>query len=248
METAAELRQREDRNFITIAPVSDETDPAILHREDCWDFILSDASPWHREYLTRLAHLWDQWNVEFFDGAFLAKPHILLDTTCIPNALGDYSRIGGWGGRAQIRIRESLLRGTHPNVRRGSAYAEGRFLFVSDVLLHECNHQYQHEILGIEHSNSYIAHGPTFRDKANEIGEKLGLPPVRASKRRGKDSDLPSCKSWPHCVRPKKYYRGAYVRGGVRNRDKAALSLEQELIRLLKKWSNEQIIDTLQDL
>ena len=47
META-ELRQMDDRT-LNIAPVGDETDPALLHREDCWDFIMTDAAPWHRE-------------------------------------------------------------------------------------------------------------------------------------------------------------------------------------------------------
>jgi hypothetical protein len=31
------------------------------------------------------------------------------------------------------------------------------------------------------------------------------------SESRGKDKDFPSCALWPHCVRPRNYYRGAYV-------------------------------------
>ena len=224
---------------------NDFKDPAVAHREQCWDFILTDAAPWHREHLTKLARLWDYWNTEFFDEAFKARPHILLASTCNPDAYGDYSRTGGWGGKAQIRIRESLLRGTHPHIQRGKGFDKGRFLFVADVLLHEIIHQYQHEILGIEHSSSYISHGPTFRDMANEIGEKLALPPVRASRNRGKDADLPSCAQWPHCVRPEGYYLGAYIPGGRGGKAKVALSLEQELQRLLKKWTKEEIQDAL---
>ena len=121
-------------------------------------------------------------------------------------------------------------------------------LFVADVLLHECIHQYQHEVLEIERSNSYVSHGPTFRDMANEIGQKMGLPPVRASKRRGKDQDLPSCSFWPHCVRPDGYYQGAYIPGVRDSRAKAAVSLDQELRRLLRRWSKQEILDVLRDL
>jgi hypothetical protein len=39
----------------------------------------------------------------------------------------------------------------------------------------------------------------------------MGLAQVRIVKARGKDKDLPSCAEWPHCVRPRNYYRGAFV-------------------------------------
>src|SRR5829696_8026828 len=99
--------------------------------------------------------------------------------------------------REQIRLRPSLLTGTHPRVN-GSA--EGRFLFVADVLLHEMIHQWQQEVSG-ETDEAWHGHGPAFRDKANEIGARLGLGIVRTSKKRGKDADLPSCSYWPHVVR-----------------------------------------------
>lgn len=186
-------------------------DPALAHRGECWEFTLKDAEPWYKEYLTKFGLLWDEWNDKYFGGLFKARPHILLATPRKPSSLGDYSRTGGWGGKSQIRIRRSLLTGTHPSVAAGDKYKEGRFLFVADVLLHEILHEYQHEILDIENWSSYSGHGPTFRDKANEIGEKLGLGKVRASKMRGKDKDLPSCSYWPHCVRPAGYYKGAYL-------------------------------------
>jgi hypothetical protein len=43
------------------------------------------------------------------------------------------------------------------------------------------------------------------------VGKKLRLAQVRIAKVRGKDRDLPSCALWPHCVRPRNYYHGAYV-------------------------------------
>lgn len=218
------------------------SDPLILHREQCWDFILKNASPYHRENLTNLVLLWDVWNPEHFNGEFKARPHILLATPCIPNALGDYSRTGGWGGKAQIRIRESLLDGTHPAVAAGDNYKEGRFLFVADVLLHECIHQYQHEILGIEKTSSYISHGPTFRDKCNEIGEKLGLAKVRASQTRGKDRDLPSCCYWPHCVRPEGYYKGALLR----QESNRTVATRTKSARLLKAYDYPSVDELLE--
>src|SRR6266508_719065 len=44
-----------------------------------------------------------------------------------------------------------------------------------------------------------------------EIGEQLGLPPVRVAKARGPEKDLPSCAHWPHNVRPTGYYKGAFI-------------------------------------
>src|SRR5262249_10626897 len=96
-------------------------------------------------------------------------------------------------------------------MKAGDRYAEGRFLFVADVLLHETLHQYAHEITG-HTEDSYKGHGPHFRDLCNEIGaEALGLDPVRVAKARGAEKELPSCAQWPHCVRPKNYYHGAYI-------------------------------------
>jgi hypothetical protein len=127
-----------------------------------------------------------------------------------PNVYGDCSAVSGFGGKLGIRIRPSLLTGTHPHMRRGTNNQDGRFRFVADVLLHEMIHQWQFEALG-ETESSYHGHGPRFRDKANEIGARLGLSPVRTNKARGKNKDLPSCSQWPHNVRDGGYYLGAYV-------------------------------------
>jgi hypothetical protein len=89
-------------------------------------------------------------------------------------------------------------------------YAEGRLLFVGDVLLHETIHQYHHEVTG-KTEDSYKGHGPHFRDTCNVIGKKLGLAQVRVAKARGKDKNFLSCADWPNCVRPRDYYRGPFV-------------------------------------
>jgi hypothetical protein len=97
-------------------------------------------------------------------------------------------------------------------VKAGEEYAEGRFLVLADVLLHETIHQYHDEIIG-QVERSYHGHGPAFRDECIRIGKELGLPPVRTSKARGPEKDLPSCAHWPFNVRPEGYYRGALDSG-----------------------------------
>jgi hypothetical protein len=181
----------------------------IDHRQQFRQYVLSEAEPWHREHLGRLYGLWDAWNAEVFGGR-LQPPYLLLAEPTNPRRLGDCSSISGFGGKSQIRIRASLLVGTHPIVRGDPEYAEGRFLFVAECLLHEMIHQWHQEVTG-RNDEHYHGHGPAFRDECNRIGKMLGLPAVRCSKARGKDNSLPSCSYWPHCVRPADYYGGAYI-------------------------------------
>src|SRR5262249_50998566 len=136
--------------------------------------------------------------------------HFLLAEPKCPKALGDHSFYSGWGSKHQIRIRPSILDGSHPIVQSGDAYAEGRLLLVLDIAIHETCHQYATEVLK-QPETVYRGHGPVFRDLCNRIGEQMGLQPVRAAKARGRDRDLPSCAEWPICVRPKGYYLGAYL-------------------------------------
>lgn len=181
----------------------------IAHREDFYHFVLDHAEPWHREHLGRLYRLWDEWNVTYFDGRMIA-PYLLLTETSSPRVFGDCANISGFGGRLQIRLRVSLLTGTHRLVRSGPEYAEGRFRVVSHVLLHEMLHQHGMEVSGLT-ERAYHGHGPAFRDLCNRIGGTMGWPHVRISKARGKDKDLPSCAQWPHNVCPPDYYLGAYI-------------------------------------
>jgi hypothetical protein len=110
----------------------------------------------------------------------------------------------------QISLRPSLLDGTYPHLRPEPEFAEGRFRYVADVLLHEMVHHYHMEITENTEA-SFHGHGPAFRDECNRIGAVLRLPPVRSHKKRGPDKDLPSCAYWPHIVRPLDYYLGAVV-------------------------------------
>lgn len=146
----------------------------------------------------------------YFDGC-MVPPYLELSAPGSARVYGATRPISGFGGRLQIQIRPSLVTGQHARLRSGTAFAEGRARFVADVLLHEMIHQWQLEVLG-EGEDGYHGHGPLFRDRANLIGQQLGLPPVRTSKARGPDKALPSCAQWPHNVRPDEYYLGAYIR------------------------------------
>ena len=181
----------------------------VEHRRAFRDFVLAEAEEWHREHLGRLYEFWEEWNRRFYLGR-LEPPYLLLSEPSTPQRYGDCGPLSGFGGRSQIRIRPSLLTGTHPDMQPGGS-AEGRFLFVADVLLHEQIHQFHQEVTG-EQDENYHGHGPAFRDTANRIGEQLGLPTVRTCKKRGPDSARPSCSQWPHNVRPEGFYLGAFGR------------------------------------
>jgi hypothetical protein len=184
------------------------------HREAFERFVLEQAAPWHREHLTALYTAWHTYNTSYFEGQ-MTPPYLLLAEPVTPRVYGDTSPASGFGAKLQIRIRPSLVRGTHPHLRQGlmdhatrARCAIGRQRFVDDILLHETIHQYHMEVIG-RHEDSYDGHGPSFRDCANRIGATLGLPPVRASKVPKKERDKPSCAQWPHNVRPADYYQGA---------------------------------------
>jgi len=181
----------------------------IKHRMEFRDFVLKKAEPWHREHLGKLYDLWEEWLPRYFDSRLIV-PYLNFGTPSHPRAYGTYSPVSSFGGHGEIKIRKSLLTGTHPRMREGAEFQEGRSRFVADVNLHECVHQYQHEDVG-NTEDSYHGHGPIFRDKCNEIGKALGLGRVRTSKKRGPDAHLPSCAQWPHCVRPLDYYLGALL-------------------------------------
>jgi hypothetical protein len=180
------------------------------HRQEFKTFVERETDTWqHSADAKHLYALFDEWNATYHDGR-LTVPYIVLLHPSSPPTYGDTSYTSGWGGRMQIRLRPSLLDGTHPHVRSGEDFAEGRFRFIADVLLHEMIHQWQMEITR-KTEESYHGHGPTFRDACNRIGAILGLPRVRNSKKRGAEKDLPSCAQWPHNVRPPDYYLGAYI-------------------------------------
>lgn len=180
-------------------------DAVLAHRADYWEWIRANAVPGTRDVLLRLRDHWHEVNARFF-GAGMAEPYITLTEPSKPSLLGQCCRESSWGSRLEIRLRPSLLDGTHPRVD-SLVPARGRFLVAADVLTHECIHQWQAEITGKAEA-SYHGHGPGFAAKANEIGTALGLPPV-AVRNRGGSADL-VCAHWPHNVRDPAYYLGAW--------------------------------------
>ncbi len=190
-------------------PTQTLTPSEVAHREAFRAYVLAEAELWHREHLGRLYALWEEWNAAYFGNA-MVPPIILLSEPSEPKRYGDCGSVSGWGARSQIRIRPSLLAGTHPHVLPEDGYAKGRFRFVADVLLHEMIHQWQQEVSG-QLDKHYHGHGPAFRGECCRIGALLGLPPVRTCKSRGKEAGLPSCSQWPHNVRPEGFYLGAYI-------------------------------------
>jgi SprT-like family len=183
-------------------------DEHLDHRERFVDFVQNEAEPWHREHLGRLYGLWQDWNARHYESV-MVPPIIVLNEPGTPQLYGSCGPVSGWGAKSEIRIRPSLLRGTHPHLQAGERFEPGRRRFVDDVLLHEMIHQWQQEISGLR-DEAYHGHGPAFRDVCNRIGAELGVPPVRTCKQRGADAHLPSCSQWPHNVRPPEHYQGAY--------------------------------------
>jgi hypothetical protein len=190
------------------------TEVDVRHHEQFAGYVKSSGHLVDQKILRVLYALWGSFNRKLFDGKLTIEPHIILSEPKTPRAYGDHG-VSGWGSPDQIRIRPSLLRGTHRAVRPGDEYKKGRLRLVADILLHEMIHQYLEGVLKVD-ERSYHGHGPAFRDECNRIGGILGLPPVRSAKRRGRDKALPSCAQWPINVRPLDYYRSAFLptRGG----------------------------------
>src|SRR5262249_12691403 len=147
------------RTKISTPAVSPLPPEAVTHREQCARFARENAAPWHRTHLGRLYELWEEWNRAYFAGRLVAPPYIFLTEPAHSHSYGDFSNVSAIGGWAQIRIRPSLLTGTHPHVRPGPEFMNGRFLVVADVLLHEMIHQCQYEVTGKDEAHRR-GHGP----------------------------------------------------------------------------------------
>jgi hypothetical protein len=178
----------------------------LAHRGDYWTWVELHAAEPDRTRLLRLRDHWHQVNAEHFAGA-MTLPYITLTEPSKPSIYGQCCAVSSWGSRLEIKIRPSLMSGTHPHLDQ-TAPIEGRWRFVLDVLLHEAVHQYHREVTG-RTEPAYHGHGPAFTETANRIGTTLGLPPVIAKNRGGtKRRDV--APQWPHCVRDCGYYLSAY--------------------------------------
>jgi hypothetical protein len=198
-------------------------------------------------YDARLYDLWEKWNAEFFEGQMVPSL-IQLTQPQTTTRYGDCSPYSGLAGiRTRIRLRPSMLRGTCLELKHGNRNPEGCRRFLEDVLLHEMIHQFHQEITG-QNDDGYNGHGPAFSAKVNEIGAKLGLPPVgRTLKKRDCAAKGLACPShWPHVVRPTDYYLGAYVpasRDGAATNGRDADSLQNQVQMLVNQFGVEKVYD-----
>jgi hypothetical protein len=157
-----------------------------------------------------LVVLHDHWrdvNTKFFDSIML-EPYITLTEPSSPQRLGQCCLLSSWGSRLEIRLRPSLLTGTHPQFEEGAEFAAGRMQFVKDVLTHEMVHQHIMEHQPGVHEDAYKGHGPVFTGHCNRIGAELGFGEVVARNRKGQKKPLAG--QWPFCVAKLDRYGGAY--------------------------------------
>ena len=144
------------------------------------------------------------YNATYFAGE-MTPPYLLLAEPITPRTYGDTSPASGLGVRLQIRIRPSLVRGTHPHMQQGSHDPHGIQRFVHDILLHETIHQYHMEVL--QHAeDSYDGHGPRFRIRPTVLAPVWACHRSAPRRCRKQHRHLPSCAQWPHNVRPRDYY------------------------------------------
>ncbi len=189
----------------------------ISLREQIFEYAITNADSRHHEPVAHLCEHWEKTNNEFFGGLLLPAV-IEFDEPGSTTSYGECSTDSGFGVSNKIQIRPSILDGTLQELRGGSKDPEGLMRFAEHVLLHETIHQWAFECVPREavlaESKNYNGHGPIFSTKANEIGEKLGYPPVRSHNKKshsGKTRDLPNPSQWPHNVCPPEYYLGAYI-------------------------------------
>lgn len=175
------------------------------HRIDYWQWVDQHADTASRDRLLVLRDHWRDCNRRYFAGR-MVEPYITLTEPSAPQVYGQCESVSSWGSRLEIKLRPSLLDGTHPHLRGGNR--AGRLQFVKDVLLHEMVHQHIMEHQPGVNEDSYKGHGPVFTEHCNRIGAELGLAEVVVRNRNG--SKVPKSPQWPHCVAPPDRYLNAY--------------------------------------
>lgn len=200
------------------------------------EFSVSRAEGPLRDLIRHLVDAWGQLNDRHFSGR-LSPAYISVTEPRSPRAWGDCSKWSGHGGRLQIRIRTSHVRG---DVNRDKPPPPGKSLrympeghdlkfrlrHLEDILLHEMGHQAEYELLGTE-----AGHGHAFAEICNRISDELGLGHVVIRRRKGDPRDLPICSEWPHNVRPSGWYGDLWA-----TRSTPAEEGDAWLSRMLAMW------------
>jgi hypothetical protein len=88
-------------------------EPVSGHRVDYWTWVEDHADPASRDNLVALRNHWRDNNKRFFGGRML-EPYITLTEPSAPQIYGQCCSMSSWGSRLEIRLRPSLLHGTHP--------------------------------------------------------------------------------------------------------------------------------------
>jgi hypothetical protein len=217
-------RVKNDAGLIRIFANADLPESVTGHRIDYWTWVEKHADTAIRDKLLVLRDHWRDNNAGFFDGRML-EPYITLTEPSAPQLYGQCCSLSSWGSRLEIKLRPSLLDGTHPQLgvvivwdgplgRDGlgrydkEATEAGRLQFVKDVLLHEMIHQHIMEHQPDVNEESYHGHGPVFTEHCNRIGAQLGLDEVVVRNRNGKK--LPKSPQWPMCVAGPDRYLGVF--------------------------------------
>ncbi|HEU4325715.1 MAG TPA: UvrD-helicase domain-containing protein, partial [Roseiflexaceae bacterium] len=193
---------------MTALDILELTEADREHRRAFMEYCVQSAEERQRRRLIVLYEHFERWNRDCF-GSQLHPPHFLVLEPRVPKAEGDYSPVGGWGNKSQIRLRPSLFDGTWQALVNGNHNPEGLRRYWLDVALHEVIHQYCYEILG-KPERAEKGHGPTFARECSRVGTLMGLPPVGPARKSRNSQGLPSCAYWPTNVRPDDYYLGAY--------------------------------------
>jgi hypothetical protein len=224
------------------------TAPDAELRVEIFRYSMEQASPVIRPKIQHLAKKWLEYNAEYFGGE-LTKPFLAFEEPSPNTCHGRYSTVSSFGGSGQIQIRPSLLAGTLIDFRKGNKNKEGLRRFTEEVLLHEMIHQWQHEVNGtaLGEFRDYGGHGDTFSSKANEIGARLGLPPVRRRNKKDRSGDtahLPNPSQWPHNVYDPSHYLGAYVPASW---DEDAI-MRRKLSEVLRRHGIEKVRQTTEEV
>lgn len=96
------------------------SDPAVSdsvaeHRTDYWTWVEQHAEQYTRTLLLGLRDYWRDGNRDYFSGRML-EPYVTLTEPSAPQLYGQCCSVSSWGSRLEIRLRPSLLAGTHPHL------------------------------------------------------------------------------------------------------------------------------------
>jgi hypothetical protein len=173
---------------------------------------LDEAEGPYRAEIAALYETFDAHNAAFFGGE-LRPVTITISPPQSARAVADAREHSGWGGYQEMRIRPSVVVGEHPTgayadtpkpgwrMRPGRRGTEGHRRWLSDLVLHEMVHLLLNQRRD-PRRNDHKGHGAPYTAECNRVSALLGLPGVKARRRKGEPRELPISPDWPFCVRP----------------------------------------------